>query len=86
MKKENIKQIIQDSARENFNSYSNDYPIRTIDNIPAKEAYENACQLAISYYEIRDDEEVNRDQQLEISMQDYINWVQLELGNWAENK
>jgi hypothetical protein len=76
MNRDNVKQVIQELARQNFNQYSEDW---------VNDVYDTK-DIAIGYYENRDQYEVERDAELNITESDYINWVDSEFKNWKETQ
>lgn len=74
MKIENVKQIIQELASENFEIYPESYPIE--DNEFSYEAAENMQELAKGYWDNRDENEIERDSDLGITLEDhYYVWI-----------
>lgn len=66
MKTENIKQGIQELLRDNIRLYPAQYTPETYQD--------TAMTVAIGYYENRTEQEIERDAELEITVQDYIDW------------
>lgn len=63
-----VKQNIQELAVGNYNSYPQDYD-------PAKqETSKNIQSLAKGYWDVRDMKEIERDEKLNIHLEDYIEW------------
>lgn len=83
MKKQNVKQIIQDLARENFNSNSEQYPIT--EGIATDEASEAVADLAKSYYNNRTEQEEARDEELNVAVIDYVEWCMEEFAEFIES-
>lgn len=73
MTNSNVSQIIEDLAIENFNLYSENYPL-TNDGLATNEASENVADLAKSYFESRNEVEIERDNQLGIDLSDYVDY------------
>lgn len=67
--KDGVKQSIQELAMGNYKSYPeeyNDVSVATTDNIQS---------LANGYWDSRDDKEMQRDERLGISLNDYQQWT-----------
>lgn len=73
MQKQNVEQIIRDLATANFNLYPEDYEIK--DGLSTDEATTNAQELANSYWDQREEAEIERDENLDIIKTDYQDWV-----------
>ena len=68
-----IRNIIQDLAKENFSLYPENYP--HIEGEFTEEAKESMNDLAVGYWENRNEEEVLRDEKNEITLKDYFIWI-----------
>ena len=84
MEKSNVEQIIQELATQNFNMYNESYPIEN--NLATDEATENAQELAISYFEHRNESEIVRDNNLSITKIDYIDFVMSAFSTWVQEE
>lgn len=82
MKKNNVETIVRELASENFNLYPESYPIEN--GIATDEASENAQDLGSRYFEVRTENEIERDQELGITEIDYVEWVMEEFGAWVQ--
>lgn len=82
MKTQNIEQIIKESARRNFNLYPDCYHLEN--ELSTEEATISAQELAISYWEHREEDEIERDEKFNISKIDYVEWVMQEFANFIE--
>jgi hypothetical protein len=84
MQKENVQQIIMEYARENFNAYPESYPIE--EGLSTSEAMENAQDLGKNYFEHRNEIEVERDDALDITEIDYVEFVKAAFEDWVQNQ
>lgn len=84
MKKDNVKQIIQELAKENFSNYPELYKVKN--GIATEEATTEAQELALSYFRERQEHEIERDEKLEVTQIDYVEWVMEAFGEWIENE
>jgi hypothetical protein len=75
MKRENIEQVIRELFRQNYSLYPDSYS-----DTPSA-AIKSAKTVALGYWDNRTDEEIERDEQAEVTDQDYENWVVSELVN-----
>jgi hypothetical protein len=67
--KEGVKQSIQELAMGNYKSYPEEY------NEVSVATTENVQSLANGYWDSRDDKEIQRDERLGISLEDYQAWT-----------
>jgi len=74
MKKSNIEQIIKELARDNFRLYTESYPLEN--NLASLEACENLSELAMNYWNSRDESEIERDRAERVILADYFIWIQ----------
>ncbi|HEY8917110.1 MAG TPA: hypothetical protein VIM87_11740 [Chitinophaga sp.] len=63
-----VKQNIQELAIGNYSSYPQDY------NPVKQETSNNIQSLAKGYWDVRDMKEIERDEKLNIHLDDYIEW------------
>lgn len=84
MGKQQIEQIIKDLARDNFNLYSEQYELKN--GLATSEATETAQDLAINYYDNRTNEEIERDEDENITQIDYVNFVMAEFETWVQKQ
>lgn len=84
MNTQNVKQIIQELARQNFALYPESYPLEN--SLSTNEATINAQELAIAYWDNRLETEEERDEALNISKIDYVNWVMEEYETFVQNQ
>jgi len=84
MNKENVEQIIKELANDNFRMYPESYHLD--DNLATNEASENVQELGISYFQHRNEHEIERDEELNISQIDYVEWCMEEFSNLIEEK
>lgn len=75
MNKQNIEQIIRDLFRQNFTYYPHDYSGTIVVAIDA------AKVTAKGFWDVRTEDEEQRDQEADVTLQDYENWVVAELTN-----
>ena len=80
MKKDNVEQIIRELFRQNFNLYPESYPMHD-DGRATNEASENVADVAKGYYANRTEDEVLRDEELNITEIDYVEWCMEEFSN-----
>lgn len=73
MNRQNIEQIIRDLFRQNFSLYPESYP----DSIT--EAIDTAKVTAKGFWDVRTEDEEQRDQEADVTLQDYESWVVAEL-------
>ena len=73
MQKQNVEQIIRDLSNSNFSMHPEYYEIK--DGLSTDEATLTAQELANSYWDNRQDEEIERDDNLGIIKTDYQDWV-----------
>jgi hypothetical protein len=85
MTRETVEQTVQELAKGSFNSHPEDYELDE-NNLCTNECAENILGLAKAYYDTRTDEEVERDEQLEISLENYASWCQLAFTSYLEGK
>lgn len=73
--RQNIQNIIRDLASENFSFYPECYPIEN--GKPTQECLDALDFLAESYFENRNEDEIERDQNANepVTIEDYKNWV-----------
>lgn len=77
MKTSNVKQGIQELLRDNVRLYPAQYtPVNH---------QETAATVAVGYYDNRTEQEIERDAELEITVQDYMVWCQLEAVSCLED-
>lgn len=79
MKKQNIEQVIRELFRDNFNLYSELYAL-TEDGLMSEEGTTNAQGAAMGYWDMRNEDEAERDEQAGVTQIDYVEWVMAELG------
>ena len=84
MKKQNVEQIIKELANQNFNLYPESYP--RLDGLATNDATENAQDLAAGYFDNREELDKTRDEELEITKIDYVDWVCEEFGKWVQEQ
>jgi len=84
MNRSNVETIIQELARDNFNLYSDDYQIKN--NEATSEAMETAQDLGIRYFEHRNENEIERDDSLNITKIDYVDFVMDAFSVWVQNQ
>jgi hypothetical protein len=80
MKTENVKQTIQELFRQNFNLYPASYPL-TESGLATNEASETVADVAKAYFEHRNESEIERDENLGITMIDYVDWCMDEFSS-----
>jgi len=80
----NIRTIVMELATTNFRMYPENYPLNS-DGLATDEASENAQELAISYYEHRDELEVERDEKAGINKADYVDFVMDAFNSFLTN-
>lgn len=68
-----VKQIIQELARANFNTYPECYPI--VDGSFTYRGIGAIQDVAIGYWNNRVWPEIERDERLDIHLSDYLEWV-----------
>jgi hypothetical protein len=73
MDKNNVSRIIIDQASQNITLYPDSYPIEG-DRL-SYEGTLNLLSLAQSYWDTRNETEIQRDDTLNITLEDYVNWV-----------
>lgn len=73
MKKHNIEETIRYIFRDNFKSYPENYPDSIVESIDA------AKIVSKGYWDVRIEDEIQRDEQAGVTAQDYDNWVVSEL-------
>lgn len=78
MKKADIEQIVRELFRENFNLYPDSYPL-TETGLMTEEGTINAQEVALGYFRERSESEIFRDEELDVTKIDYVNWVMAEL-------
>ncbi len=78
--KENVKQAVQELARENFNLYKEDYINSLTD------ALEVLKNLSEGYFENRNEGEVKEQNSLSIDLEDYKRWVSWEFCSWLNEQ
>jgi hypothetical protein len=69
----NVSQIIQDLSIDNFRLYPEQYPL-TQDGLATDEATENIQDLAKYYFDVRNEDEIERDNNLGIDLTDYVEY------------
>lgn len=84
MNTQNVKQIIQELARQNFRMYPASYPI--VDGLATDDAAINAQEVAIGYYDNRTELDRERDEELGITKIDYVEWVMEEFSTYVQNE
>lgn len=70
-------------ATENFNLYPENYPLTT--EVATDEATEAAQDLAVSFFENKNEGEEIRDEQEGITQIDYTEWVMEAFAEWVQN-
>lgn len=83
--RENIQNIIRDLASENFTAYPECYPIEN--GKPTQECLDALDLLAESYFDNRQESEIERDQNAinePVTLEDYKNWVLLKFESFIE--
>lgn len=83
MNKQNVKQTIQELAGQNFNLYPEMY--KPVNGLATEESILTAQQVAISYWEHREEDEIERDEDLGITKIDYVDWVMAEYETYVQN-
>lgn len=78
MKKENIKQIVQELFRENYYAYTEHYPVASDGQLKLEGAMA-AQDVAKGYWKERTELDIARDEQAGVTEQDYVTWVHMEL-------
>lgn len=88
MDKQRTKQAIQDLFKDNLNLYPEDYPLEMVNGeyLASNEASEMASDVAESYWEHRQEHEVERDEKNNVELIDYVEWCLAELTCWIEDK
>lgn len=77
MKTENVEQIIRELFRLNYNSNPESYPAPA-DGLFSEEGDDNAEQWSIDLWNNRTESEIERDEELCISIKEYQDWVKQE--------
>lgn len=80
MNKQNIEQIIRELFRQNFNLYPELYPL-TEDGLMSDEGTTNAQDVAKGYWDMRTEDEAERDEKAGVTEIDYVEWVMAELAD-----
>ena len=73
MKTENVQSIIRELAHDNFNMYPECYQLNE-DGTATDEAAMTVQDLALNYFNNRQNAEIERDEKLGITEIDYVNW------------
>jgi hypothetical protein len=73
MNKENVEQLIKQLTRECINAYPDAYPVN-IDGTATDVASMAVADIASSYWENRNENEIERDENLNITESDYVEW------------
>lgn len=73
MKLENVQSIIRELAYDNFRMYPQCYPLNE-DGTATDEASMAVEDLALNYFDHRQDAEIERDEELGITEVDYVEW------------
>lgn len=79
MNRQNIEQIIRELFRQNFNLYPELYPIAE-DGLMTEEGTTNAQGAAKGYWDMRTEDEAERDEKSGVTQIDYVEWVMAELS------
>ena len=80
MSAQNISQIIRDLFRQNFNLYPELYPL-TEAGLMSEEGTTNAQDAAKGYWDMRNEDEAERDEKAGVTEIDYLKWVMAELSD-----
>lgn len=78
-----VKTIIKELATQNFDSYPQDYKIE--DGKATEETAINILSLAENYWDHRSDDEIERDENLNLDKEDYAVWCEEAFRDWLEN-
>lgn len=84
MQKQNIETIVKEYATENFNLYPESYPL--VDGLLSEEGALNYQDLAVNYWDHRNESEVERDNALDITKIDYVDWVGEAISTWIQEQ
>lgn len=79
MNYEQIQNIIETLALQNMNLYPEDW------NVDLKDVMFFVENIAEEYWESRTEQEIKRDENAEISLQDYKRWISWQWVNWVED-
>lgn len=80
MNKQNIEQIIRELFRQNFNAYPGHYSL-TEGGMMSEEGTINAQEIAKTYWDVRNEDEIERDEKAGVTEIDYVEWVMAELSD-----
>lgn len=72
---DNVKQIIQELARENYRLYSDGFSFYSEGGPLSNAEISLAGSVAEGYWHNRQESEIERDEELEITVMDYRFWV-----------
>ncbi len=73
---------VAELATQNFNLYPEDYEIK--DGLATNDASEAAQDLAISYFNNREDLEIEQENELDITQIDYVEAVMTAFSEWVQ--
>jgi hypothetical protein len=73
MKKQNIEQIIKELFSHNYKLYPESYP-ESENGLVNEDADDNCEQWALDMWNNRDESEIERDEDLAITLADYKDW------------
>lgn len=79
MNRQNIQQIIRELFKQNFNAYPEHYPL-TNTGLMSEEGTVNAQEIAKTYWDVRNEDELERDEKAGVTEIDYVEWVMAELS------
>lgn len=74
MKKQNVEQIIKELFADNYKMYPESYP-ESDNGLVNEEADDNCEQWAHDMWNNRNEPEIERDEELTISLADYKDWA-----------
>ncbi len=84
MEKKDVQKIIIDLAYNAYTSCPESYPVNE-DNQPVEFTQYAICELATGYWDERNELEIQRDQDLEISIEDYLVFCESAFTKFTEN-
>lgn len=79
MDRQNIHQIIRELFIQNYNAYPELYPL-TEDGLMSEEGTTNAQDAAKGYWDMRNEDEAERDEIAGVTEIDYVEWVMAALS------
>jgi 6-pyruvoyl-tetrahydropterin synthase len=86
MNRQNVKQIIQELARQNYNLYSDGFSYNPKGGALTQEEKGIAEAVAKGFWDNRTEDEIERDETLEITSEDYRHWVVESVEETARGK